>query len=397
MVIEKNEAKSVGLDKIGWAGLILGLIGVGIVGGQAITSSGADKAVSLSAYMFGFAFWFTLTIGCLGLVFLHHTVRGAWGLSIMRLIEAGGGAPTLAAFGVLCAPIFMNLKSIYKWTDTAYMNETIMMKAKLFYLNEQGFMIRVVVCFLIWIAYAWYFRQSTLKQDATGDDKLRQKRTSWSAPGLVVFVVTVTLATVDLFMSLDPAWMSQIWGFLFIVYGGLAALALCNLIVMSNATKEPFNRIINSGLSKDLGNWMFVFTCLWAYFSYSQYVIIYAGNLPEFNTYFVDRFKPGWMNLFMALIVGQFLVPFLLLLIPKVKKSPNLLVAVAVWILAFRVVDLYWVLMPFMRKEFAPHMMDAVAFIGMGGIWFFFFSQQLQKARLIPTHDPRVITAYEHA
>lgn len=397
MVIENNNSKALGIDKLGSVGMFLGLLGII---GTLVAIFGGDKSLAttgLQSYLVGYAFWFTLTIGCLGITFLHHTVRGCWGLSILRLVEAGGGALMLIVMGVLFVPIAINMGSLYEWTHPEFMNSAEALKHKLPYLNQSGFFLRFGACMLIWIAYASYFRRSSLKQDETGDTKLAQSRTNWAAPGLVVFFLTTTLVFVDLFMSLDPHWMSQIWGFLFVVMGALCAFALTTLIVMSNAKKEPVSGFMNRGLSKDLGNFMFVFTCLWAYFSFSQYVIIYAGNLPEFNSFYITRRDSGWGLLGVILMFGQFLIPFIALLFPTTKANPSKLVNVAIWILLFRVLDVYWTVMPFMRKEMSFHVLDLAAFVGIGGIWLFVFSRVASQTKVVPTHDPRLITAYEHA
>jgi hypothetical protein len=392
MVIENNSAKAVKLDLWGKVGLVLGVIGlIGVL----IPLLGGDKA-ALQGYLYGYAYWFCLMIGCIGITLLHHTVRGAWGLSILRLTEAGGGVVMVAVMLVLSAPILAKFGDLYHWADLSHMKEDHILAKKLWYLNTPGFYLRFLGYFLIWGLYMWRMQLSTLRQDESNDTRLAQRRTNFAAPGLVLFVLTVTLASIDLFMSLDPHWFSSIWGFLFVVYGALAAFAFCNLVVMSNADKGPYASVMNKGLSKDLGNFMFMFTCLWAYFSFSQYIIIYSGNLPEFTTYYAARGNVQWGALGLALLVGHFLVPFITLLSPKVKATPRLLVRIAAWILVWRAVDLYWVIMPFMRPDFAFSIYDVLALVGVGGIWLFVFSTQVVQGKLLPTHDPRLIEAYDH-
>lgn len=391
MTFENNTAKALGLEKIGFAGLVIGVVCLGIT-----FATGLESA--MPSYLFGYMFWFSMTVGCIGLILLHHTVRGAWGLSILRLIESGGSVMSLLFLAVLALPIFMNLSKLYGWTSPDFKSHpSEFTNFKFAWMSEGPFIARILVYFLIWGVYVYFLRKSSLQQDETLDNGLAQRRTNASAPGIVVFVIAATLAFTDLTMSIDPHWFSQIWGFINIAGSTLAVFAFCNLIVMSNARKAPYSEVMNRGLSKDLGNWMFVFTCLWAYFSFSQYVIIYAGNLPEFNSFFIDRQDPSWGAIGLALMFGSFLVPFVWLLFPRVKATPAWLVRVAVWILIFRVVDLYWMIVPHYREAAIFDYRDLTALLGVGGFWLFAFGKQVEKGRLLPTHDPRLVEAYEHA
>jgi len=394
MHIENNHAKAIGLDKIGSVGLILGIVGLVALG----FGFSQNMTEGLQAYIFGYSFWLILSIGALGVTTLHHTVRGAWGLSILRLLEAASGAIMWLFLAVGFIPIAANLGAVYKWVDPAYMAESASLERKMFFLNPQGFFTRLVVYLLIYGIYAYFMRKSSVLQDANNDNRLAQTRTNWSAPYLAIFGLTTTLLSTDIWMSLNPHWFSHIFGAIFIVSGALMTFALCNMIVMRNADKSPYADVMNKGLSKDLGNFMFMFTCVWAYFSFSQYVIIYSGNLPEFTSFFVDRRSPQWGMVGLCLMFFSFLATFIVLLSPKVKATPKYLFWVAVWIFFWRVVDVYWVVMPFMRNEgFHVSPYDLCAWAGVGGFWMFIFSKVTQQASLLPTHDPRLVEAYEHA
>lgn len=394
MVIEKNEARAIGLQNFGNMG---GLIGIAALA-FALFQVFSDPSL-LSGYLFAYVFWFGISIGCLGLTLLHHTVRGAWGLSILRLIEAGGSWTNWVLMLVLSAPILMNLPKVYEWATPEFKahGNPGYTEFKFLWMSENFFIARIIIYCLAFALWAYVLRKSSLKQDETRDESLAQWRTNLSAPSLVFFVILATLAFTDLTMSLDPHWFSHIWGFINIAGSTLAVFAICNLIVMTNANRLPYSEVMNRGLSKDLGNWMFVFTCLWAYFSFSQYVIIYAGNLPEFTSFFLARRDPTWGALGLSLMAGSFLVPFVTLLSPKVKATPRFLVVMAVWILIFRIVDVYWMVIPFFRETLKFQIVDLVSFLGIGGAWWFGFGRQITVGSLLPTHDPRLKEAYEHA
>lgn len=394
MHIENNNAKAVGLNKLGSLGLLLAVVGLGFALYGVFTG---DKT-ALQGYFYGWSFWLIMTIGCLGITALHHTVRGAWGLSILRLVEAGSSWIVWVVMAIAYIPIAVNFEKIYKWANPEYMAADHIVQKKAYFLNEPGFGIRMAIYLLLFAGYAYLMRRSSIKQDESGDHRLAVSRTNISAPYLVVYGLAVTLMATDLWMSLDAHWFSHIFGAIFMVSGALMAFALCNMIAMSGANRSPFGDVMNRGLSKDLGNFMFVFTCVWAYFSFSQYIIIYSGNLPEFTTFFYNRQDPQWGAIGLFLMVFAFLAPFLALLSPKVKSTPKYLVMIGAWILITRAVDTFWVIMPFLRYDgFAVSAYDVAALLGVGGLWSFLFASGTAQTRLIPTHDPRLKEAYEHA
>ncbi|KAA0239662.1 MAG: hypothetical protein EDM74_03375 [Armatimonadetes bacterium] len=394
MNLSNNTARALGFDKLAPVAL-LGVVGLGVLCGVAFAS---DKATFLQSYLMGWLFWMLLAIGCLGFTLLHHTIRAAWSLSILRLLEAGSSPMMFAALAIAFVPIAANTHTLYEWTHTAFMQSHPALQYKLWFLNETGWFVRTAVYFLIFFGMSAILRKSSHEQDRTGETRLAEGRTTLSAPGLVVFVLTVTLATTDWVMSLDPHWFSHIFGAWLMVGGALTAVAVMNWIVCRNALRAPFAEIVNKGLTKDLGNMMFVFTLLWAYTSLSQFLIIWSGNLPEFITYYVSRTKMGWDTMGLVLIAGQFLAPFLLLMAPRTKAVPRLLMLMASWILLMRVVDVFWIVAPFFRKNGVEVVWtDFAAFGFMGCLWLFVFARSALQGSLIPTHDPRVKEAYHHA
>lgn len=369
-----------------------------VFGGGCFMFFGQGKEEFLRSYLMGWAFWMMLALGCLGLTLLHHTVRGVWGLSTLRLYEAGGSWLSFLLLGFAGIPILANLKTLYHWTEHGAIHESVAATFKLKYLNEPAFLVRFVVYFVIWIGLSYWLRQSSLKQDETKETRLAQGRMNLSAPMLVVYFISVTLATTDWLMSLDVHWFSHIFGAWLLVGGVLTALALTNLIFLKNLHAEPYKSIVSKGLTKDLGNMMFVFTLLWAYTSVSQFIIIWQGNLTEFNSFYVARSTNGWDALSLVLIVGQFFIPFVLLMSPKMKAVPSLLAGMCVWILAMRLVDFYWIVAPFFRAKpdlhFGP---DLISFAFVGVLWAIGFMSQLMQGSLVPTHDNRLQEAYHHA
>ncbi|MBI3721165.1 MAG: hypothetical protein HY248_01315, partial [Fimbriimonas ginsengisoli] len=225
-----------------------------------------------------------------------------------------------------------------------------------------------------------------------------QKRTNFAAPGIVFFVITVTLAVTDWVMSLDAHWYSTMFGPLFVVGPALGALALCTLIVCVNADKSPFNQIMSLSLTKDLGNMLFTLNLFWAYFNFSQFIIYWNGNLPTPAGYYFHRSADGWNFIGGFLIVFQFLVPFFALMTPRIKASPRALAWVCGWLILMRFLDVYYIVTPMYRTT-GPmvHWQDIVALLGVGGIWLAAFGSQVKGASVYPVHDMRLMEAVEHA
>jgi hypothetical protein len=379
--------------KFGPVAILLALL----AGALCVYAYFGDRHHFLQSYLFAWTFWVGLTLGCFGFTLLHHTIRGTWGLPILRILESGGGPVMILVMGIFALPIVFGVHDLYHHWSGPEAATDIVLQRKSFYLNEPFFIARTVFYFLSWAGIAWYLRSSSLREDRTGDANEAVKRTNFSAPMLIWFVITITLAATDWTMSLDPHWFSAIYGIIYMVGGALSAIALINIMVMRSVDKEPYRQVMNPGLSKDLGNLMFVFTLLWAYTSLSQFLIIYMGNLPEFNVFYEIRSKPGWNELSLFLVFGQFLAPFVILLAPRSKSDPRVLAGIAIWVFLVRFVEQFWNTIPFMRPDFGVAWTDAAAIVFLGAVWFAVFSRQLQVGSMLPAHSPRLKEAYEHA
>ena len=388
---------SLNLTKLGPVGGLLGILGA--LGLGAGFMSEATRTATAQAYLWGWTFWAAVALGCLGLTMLHHAIRATWGLSVIRLLEAGGGPVSLAVTGVLFVPIILFLPEIFPWANPANAHEHIV-HGKAWYLNKDFFILRQVVYFATWIFLANKARQSSLKQDETLDPALGVKRQTLGPIGLVTFFVTMTFAVTDWIMSLELNWYSSILPLLTCIGAALSALSLCIVMVLLNRGKQPYAQAITPQLTKDLGNMLFALTLLWQYMVLSQYLITWSGNLQEEIPYYIKRNDFGWNFLITANIVFQFFVPFLALLAPRTKRHAKNLLYVALLIFTMRLGDIYWTVMPSMRGgtlgASISHWQDYVAFLAMGGFWMMVFGSQLGKASILPKHDTRLLEV-EHA
>lgn len=382
--VEARSGSQAGGINLVAAGAICAVAGLGAL---ALAFS-QGRTVALQSYHFGFIFWICMTLGCFGLTLLHHAVRGSWGLSILRLMEAGGSGMSFLAMAVLFLPIVFGAGDLYVWADPAAVRADEVLQHKSGYLNLGFFALRAAVYFIIWALIAYLLRRSTLRQDRTGDLAEQQYRTNLGTPAIVFFVLSVTFAVTDWVMSLDPRWSSTIYGFWFVIGQALMALAFGTIVVTLSARRRPYSEIVSPQLTRDLGNMMFTCTMVWAYFTLSQFLITWSGNLPEFITYYVRRRTAEWNYLGAFNVIAQFFIPWTLLLAPKVKARPGLLAAVAIWLLAMRLPDLLWNVVPFYGRAVAWS--DFAALVGIGGVWLIVFGLQLRRAPLLPVYDRRL-------
>jgi hypothetical protein len=381
------------LDRYGPPAFLLALVALVLLG-IAFFSGGGHAA--MQSYVFAFIFWGSMTIGCLALQLLHHTIRATWSLSVLRLLEAGGSPASLILLAVMFIPIalhvMMDPHPVYHWVHMDPADHVL--HAKQFYLNVPFFIGRNIVYFVFWIWIASVIRSSSLRQDETLDPALAQKRTNFSAPMLVFFVLAITFTFTDWVMSLDAHWFSSIQPVLFLVGSALTALSLMVFITLSNRDKAPFDEIVNPKLTKDLGNMLFALTMLWTYMTLSQFLIQWSGNLPEETPYYLRRAEESWNILGTLVIFFQFFVPFLALMAPRTKRYAKSLMMVAMLIFVVRFFDIYWSVMPSVREgsfwQSLAHWTDYVALLGLGGLWFGMFALQSKKGALIPKHDTRL-------
>jgi hypothetical protein len=253
------------------------------------------------------------------------------------------------------------------------------------------FLVRSAIYFLIWIAGAHFLGKWSREQDETGDPKLASHLQSLSGPGLIIFGLTVTFASVDWVMSLEPEWFSTIYGMIFMVSEGLAAMSIVTIAVILFSSHEPFASLVSKRVLNDYGNLLLTFTMLWAYLSFSQYLIIWTGNMQDEIPWYVSRASGGWAGVALVLIVFHFAIPFLLLLSRFVTRQKLWLGVTAAIQMVMSIVDIFWLMVPaYERTGPQFHWMDWLAILGMGGLWFWRFAANLKNRPLLPLHDSRL-------
>jgi hypothetical protein len=347
------------------------------------------------SYLFAFLFWIGIALGCMAVAMLHHVTGGAWGLPIRRPLESA--TRTLPLLLLLFLPILLGARKLYEWADPAAVAHDPILRQKGPYLNLPFFTGRALLYFAAWLAFAYFLNRWSLDQDATGERPIGRRLQLLSSGGLVAYGLTVTFASIDWAMSLEPHWFSTMYGVLFIAGQALGAFAFIIVVLVLLADTPPISGYVGQRHYHDLGKLMLAFVMFWAYVSFSQYLIIWSGNLPEEIPWYLRRLQGGWGWVGAALILFHFLLPFLLLLPASANRNPRVLGAVAGLVVFMRLVDVFWLTQPaFAGSRFRLSWMDLLAPIGVGGLWIAVFLWQLGKRPLLPVNDPEFQQALAH-
>jgi hypothetical protein len=381
------------LDRLQRNALVCGVIGIV----AAAVLGLRDTQQFFRSYLFAFIYWNSIPLGCMGVLMLHHLTGGRWGLPIRRILEAG--TRTIRLMAILFIPVLFGMSKLYLWANAAVVQADPVLLDKRWWLNPTGFVVRYFIYFALWLLIVGLLNKWSREQDATGNPELADRMSALSAPAVVVWAFVVSGAAIDWVMSLEPHWYSTIYGLLFVVISALAAFSFTLFVLRMLSEYPPVKDSVLPNHYNDLGNILLAFVMLWAYLSFDQLIITWAGNLKEEIPWYVQRAFGGWAPIGVALVVFHFFVPFLLLLQRGVKRRLRALSFVAAWIVVLTVVDVYWIVVPSWDKT-APHLhfADLFAVLGIGGVWVAAFAWELKRLPLLPLHDPRFegVLLHEH-
>lgn len=356
----------------------------------------------LRAWLYSFLFWLGVTLGCLVLLMLQYTSGGNWGRVGRRFWEA---AASLIPMMFLCwLPIAIGMKQLYPWASMSHDQAVKELGQKaVIYLTPFGFWFRGVIYFIGWYALYWFLRRWADREEA-GLTTPAQFVTvqNVSGAGIVFYAATITFGSIDWAMSLDPKWFSTVWGMIFMVGEVLTALLFTIWLLVKLAPIEPLAGMFKIDYLHDFGKLMFAFVVLWAYVSFSQWLIIWSGNLLVEIRWYLVRLRGGWQYFGAALIFVHFLVPFFILLSRNIKRQGRRLLKVVFLLLFMRLIDLIWFTAPnfypgegLSKFGLTDGVMYVLAPIAIGGIWLWAFFTQLSKRSLMPVHDPHFVEMLE--
>jgi hypothetical protein len=369
-------------DTARWQGraLIVGVAGVVFC----IIAAVLDLKDFLRGYLIAYMFWTGLSLGCMALLMVQYLTGGLWGLSIRRILEAG--AKCLLLMFVLFLPILFLRYHLYAW-----MSNPELTSENHWYLNQPGWIGRWIVYFVIWGYWVWQLCRRGDRQDSPITSPAQYPRfQGLSGVGLLVYALTASFAAVDWTMSLDPHWGSTIYGFIFLVGQGLSALCFSIIMLTVLTRYSPYREVIKPTQFHDIGKLTLAFVMLFAYFSFSQWLIIWSGNLPDEISWYMDRIRGGWGWVIISIVLLHFALPFALLLSRDRKRAGSRLIGLAILLMVMRMVDIYWYVVPNFRDARLFSIWYLAGPIGVGGLWVWLFFNNFHKRPLVPSYEKQV-------
>ena len=387
-----------------WRMPALGIGGIALLAWAVGTYLNPEQG--LRSWLLGFIFWGGIAIGSLGLLMLQYVAGGAWGVVIRKALEAAGRTMPLLVLFFIPIAIGVYTGKIYEWThlpatDPVMIQRGIFMTPVMWI--ARGFAFLGIFWVMAWVLGKWSDQQD--KTNSVEESRLVLERASrFSGPGLVFFAIIVTFASVDWVMSLEPHWFSTIWGLLYVA--GWALSSLCFMVAIMSVVIDtaPMDTVLGRRHFHDLGKLMLALVMVWAYFNYSQYLIIWSGNIPEEKVWFISRTSGvcGWVGA--ILLFFHFAFPFLVLLQQDFKRRAKWLAGVAIFVLVMRFVDFFWHIGPSpwvtpgepAAGAFHLDWLDLAAPIAVGGLWLWWFFGQLASRPIVPARDPYFEGAVEH-
>ncbi len=335
------------------------------------------------SYLMSYLFWIGLTLGSMAMVMVQYLTGGAWGILIRRPLESA--AQTLPLLAVLFLPIVFGIPSLYQWAHADIVRQSEELLHRSGYMNPAMFILRAVIYFSIWMVLIYLLSKWSVQQDREPGVLLQKRLAALSAPGLILYVFSISFAVVDWAESLETQWHSTMWGFLFVAGQGLSAVAFAIVILALFRQRTPLSRTIKPSHFQDLGKLLLMWVMIWAYFSFSQLLVVWAGNLTSEIPWYIKRLQTSWGWIGVALILFQFLVPFLLLLSRPLKRNAALLCGVVGVLVIMRLVDLMWIVMPsFYETGFHLHWLSFSLPLAIGGLWVAYFLRRLKSHPLLP-------------
>jgi len=373
-------------------GMIAGVLGV-VLAVAGYFMSGADRF--FQAYLIAYTFWMGVILGSMALTMVQYLTGGVWGIILRRPFEAA--LRTMPVMTLLFVPIIFGMHSLYEWSHEGITQTDALIAAKAPYLNTPFFLGRQAFYFIVWNVMAHLLVKWSAEHDRTGDTALLDKLSKLSGGGLLVYGLTVTFAMVDWTMSVNPHWFSTIWGMLYAGGQGLSAFAFGIIVLAMLAGVSPLDRVLTRHHFHDLGKFLFAFLMLWAYLSFSQFIIIWSANIPEEIPHYLNRWDNSYKYLSIFIIVGHFIVPYALLLSRDLKRNMGKLRIIATWILAARVADYYWHVAPELTKGgMSISLLDVALPLALGGVFISLFVSNLGGRSLLPVNDPALDKALHH-
>jgi hypothetical protein len=338
------------------------------------------------SWLVAWIFFTGISCGALVIVMMQSLTGGAWGVAVQRLAESA--MLTLPLMALLFVPVLIGIHEVFPWSRAEELAAHPKWQHKLGYLNLPFFALRGFFYFAVLSALAFFIRRWSVQGDKVADGPSPGRRIRMlSAGGLVVYVLCMNFASTDWVMSLEPDWYSTIFVVIFMAGQFLTALALMTALLALFAGYEQFGGLIMTKHFHDLGNLLLTFVIFWIYVSFSQFLIIWSGNLPKEISWYLHRSAGGWKGVALFLMAFQFILPVGLLLLRGMKRHRERLGAIAALIVVVNIVNVYWLIAPAFHPEgLRIHWLDFATLIAVGGFWTALFLWFLNRQPVLPLH-----------
>lgn len=353
-----------------------------------------DHGRAMFGYLFGFTVALSLGLGSLGFVLIQHVTRAGWSVVVRRVPETV--ISLMPLFIIFFIPIAIFSHEIFPWMHSEHIDAILAKKVG--FLNEPFFLMRSFGYLLVWAVMGVWFYRVSLAQDGLLKGNLTKNLQAVSAPGIIIFGLTLTFASFDWLMSLQPHWYSTIYGVYFFAGSLLFALSFMTLMAMILQKAGLLKSVITGDHYHDLGKLMFGFTVFWAYIAFSQFMLYWYGNVPEEIEFYTHRMQNGWDTISWALPVIHFFIPFFGLMSRALKRVKLMLTINCIWIIGVHLVDLYWLILPTYHDPNIHHgppplqvaLVDVLSTLGIFSLLFGCFLFVLSRRKILAVGDPRL-------
>ncbi len=373
-------------SKFGTFALFAGLTGLVLT---AIGYFAISPGQMFHSYLTAFVFWVTIGLGGLFFTLLHHLTGAVWSVVLRKFSESLMAVlPWMLLFFI---PVVLGMHELYHWSHADVVAKDHLLLGKAGFLNPTFFTIRGIGYFAIWIILSMSLFRLSVKQDIEHTAGITEKFKKISAPGMLLFALSLTFASFDWLMSLDPHWYSTIFGVYIFSGTVLAVLATLLLVTLFLRAKGFLEGVITIEHYQDVAKLLFAFTVFWAYIAFSQYFLIWYGNIPEETVWFLHRWQGSWKTVSMVIVLGHFVLPFIILVTRSSKRNLKLLWVMGFWFLFIHWLDIYWLVLPTFHKHSAHFSwLDFTAMLGIGGVFMSIFWRNLTGNKLVPMNDPEL-------
>jgi hypothetical protein len=354
----------------------------------------------LRSYLVGFWFWLGAGGGCLLILMTQYLTGGAWGVVIRRPLEAG--AKTLYLMVLLFLPLLLFHEKLYWWTTPEGLADKVI-HAKRLYLNVPFLWVRWVIYSVFLVGFTRMLTGLSVREDEAKSMDVSSRLEKISGPGVPLYFLLMTFCAVDYLMTLEPYWYSTVYGFMIVIGQCLTAMSIVVATLVMCAQFEPMNHALTKRHLHDLGKLLLALVMLWAYLNFAQLLITWSGNLPSEIIWYIKRWNGGWGWVALILLIGHFVLPFLLLLSQDLKKNPKTISAIAIYLVIVHLIDVFSLVEPNftttqkeLHPQFSMSWLDVTAPLGFGGLWLAMFFRNLPGLSLLPLGAPDLKKALNH-